>query len=173
MLVDDDEEMIETTSSAAQERSTKRQTTSEKIYKLFKENYDSKVNTVVPEKDLELPTSNKRSTIKKMNAILTTIKGLGREQMYYYCELGGTFKLLKEEYEFSNKQFDAWLKKNNYYGYGKSMRNFYISLYDYALKYNKVMYVSISCITITKINKYWKYLKQYIDTDADFWRELL
>ena len=79
-------------------------------------------------------------------------------------------KLLKKKYKVSNKKLDELLRENNYYGYGKSMRNFYISLHDCALDYNKVMYIDISRLGITKIIAYWKDLKKFIVNDADFWK---
>jgi len=167
--IDDDDDNMETDERAAAERRSKRETNSKRIYEVLKKSYYPQVHTVISDKDLA-QTFNKHSTIEKMKAILTGIKGLGQKQMYLYCELGGTFKLLKKKYKVSNKKLDALLRENNYHGYGKSMRNFYISLHDCALDYNKVMYIDISRLGITKIIAYWKDLKKFIVNDADFWK---
>ena len=166
--------MMETTSpaneSATNESSTKRETTTKKIYELLKSSYFPSVNSVISDQELEKQPLTKKTTLNKMNAIFTAIKGIGQKQMFHYCILGETFKLLKQRDKVSDKKLDEYLKKIKVSGFGKSTRNFYISLHDYAKKYNKIMRVDISSITISKIIHGWKDLKKMIDNESDFWK---
>ena len=51
------------------------------------------------------------------------------------------------------------------------MRNFYVSLYNFAMEFNKIIYVDLSAMGgIENLYNKWSGLKKFIERDADFWK---
>ena len=118
--------------------------TSDKFYNCFKNSYFPRANTVVNESD-----KNDKYTyddnIESLKMLITENKGFGQKQMINYCIIGGKIKCLKEKHKMKDADFDKLLKP---FGkmYSKNMRNFYVRLHKFALKFNRIMYVDISAV---------------------------
>ena len=141
----------------------------EKFYFCFKNSYFPRVNTAVNESD-----KNDKYTyddnIESLKMLITENKGLGQKQMINYCIIGGKIKCLKEKHKMKDADFDKLLES---FGkmYSKNMRNFYVRLHKFALKFNRIMFVDISAVggVGTLYNK-WSSLKSMIENEADFWK---
>ncbi len=157
-------------SSAIQAETSGRKSSPENYYKLFKKNFDPRVNSTLSEID-KTDKYTKNDNISSLKEIIAENAGLGRKQMFNYCVIGGRMNCLKKDYKVKNKELDDILKTYDEKLYGKCMRNFYVSLYNFAMEFNKIIYVDLSAMGgIGNVYNKWSGLKKFIERDADFWK---
>ena len=149
---------------------SRRKSSPEDFYKLFKKNFNPSASTALQEID-KLPKHTRDENIKSLKEITVENAGLGQKQMFNHCIIGNRIKCLKEDYKLKNKDFNELLKLYGGKLFGMGMRNFYVRLHDFAMKYNNIMYVNISaCGGITNLYHKWAALKKMVKNEADFWK---
>jgi len=67
----------------------------------------------------------------------------------------------------SDKELDQKEYFGSISGYSKTMRNFYIELYNWSMDYNKIIYTSMH---LGDVHKHWPKMKDLISADGDFWK---
>ena len=132
---------------------------------VFKPSYFSTVNSVLTDEEKKEKQTAPEIIIQTKLIYNIENKGLQQKLIFNYCLIGRNLNYLKSECLYTDKDLNE--KFNDTVGFSKSMRNVYIKLHKLAMTYNKVMYVSVA---FRDIVCHMKYLKEFIEADAAFWK---
>ena len=133
------------------------------IYEQLKSSYNPKRLSAMNDEDKNEPR-NKTAAIKQLIGLIKEIDMYKQKIMYNYILIGRNIEQLMNKYKVSNSALDNIFK--NYKGFSRPMRSKYMSLYNLAMKYNKLMFICPTSVAhvLNNLSK----LEEKIVNDAEF-----
>jgi len=137
----------------------------EEFHKAMKKSIVNKQTSLSAVDSLPTNESNVVQQIKEFNA---AISSSSRQRKYIYC-LTGNLTRLKHGKKRQLKFIEFVHRYLPAKHYSRSQIYFLMSLHKLALKYNKLVYVSISNDTL---KSKFRIVKQLLDENEEFWRHV-